>query len=87
MTRGISFSEVRQALDRARSWRVERLAEGMGLDPEEPAVRIGLRAWTSYVEAAMLTWLELREPDRDDLVEMLVRALGATADGIAAAGD
>ena len=87
MTRGISFSEVRQALDRARSWRVERLAEGLGLDPEEPAVRIGLRAWTSYVEAAMLTWLELREPDRDDLVEMLVRALGATADGIAAAGD
>lgn len=85
MTRGIRFSEVRDALDRARSWRVERLAEAMGLDPEEPAVRVGLRAWTSYVEAAMLTWLDRREPDRDDLVEMLVRALEATADGIAAA--
>jgi AcrR family transcriptional regulator len=85
MTRGISFSEVRQALDRARWWRVGVFAEGMGLDPEEPAVRVGLRAWTSYVEAAMLTWLELREPDRDDLVEMLIRALGATAEGIEAA--
>jgi len=85
MTRGISFSEVREALDRARSWRVDRLAEGMGLDPKLPVVRVGVRAWTSYVEAAMLTWLELREPDRDDLVEMLVRALVATAEGIEAA--
>ena len=61
------------------------LADAMGLDPERPAVRVGLRAWTAYVEAAMLTWLEQGEPDRDDLVEMLVRALGATAEGIAAA--
>ena len=85
MTRGIGFSEVREALDRARWWRVERLAEGMGLDPETPAVRVGLRGWTSYVEAAMLTWLEEGDPDRDALVEMLVRALGATAEGIEAA--
>jgi AcrR family transcriptional regulator len=84
MTRATSFSEVREALDRARSWRVEMLAEGMDLDPEVPAVRVGLRAWTSYVEAAMLTWLELGEPERDDLVEMLVRALGATAESIEA---
>jgi hypothetical protein len=86
MTRGTGFSEVREALDRARSWRVERLAEAMGLDPEDGTVRVGLRAWTSYVEAAMLTWLELGEPSRDDLVEMLVRALGATQESIAASG-
>jgi AcrR family transcriptional regulator len=85
MTRGISFGEVRQELDRARSWRVETLAEAMGLDPGKPVVRVGLRAWTSYVEAAMFTWLELGEPDRDDLVEMLVRALGATEESISAA--
>ena len=84
MTRATGFSEVREALERARWWRVSRLAEGMGLDPEDPAVRVGLRAWTSYVEAAMLTWLEEGSPSRDELVEMLVRALGATAEGIAA---
>jgi AcrR family transcriptional regulator len=84
MTRATGFSEVREALERARWWRVNRLAEGMGLDPEDPAVRVGLRAWTSYVEAAMLTWLEEGSPSRDELVEMLVRALGATAEGIAA---
>jgi len=85
MTRATAFSEVREALENARWWRVNRLAEAMGLDPEVPAVRVGLRAWTSYVEAAMLTWLEEGEPSRDELVEMLVRALGATAEGIAAA--
>ena len=85
MTRATGFSEVRDALERARWWRVTNLAEAMGLDPQQPAVRVGLRAWTSYVEAAMLTWLEEGDPDRDALVEILVKALGATAEGIAAA--
>ena len=85
MTQATAFSEVREALERARWWRVTRLAEGMGLDPRDPAVRVGLRAWTAYVEAAMLTWLEEGSPDRDLLVEMLVKALGATAEGIAEA--
>ncbi len=85
MTRAAGFSEVREALERARWWRVTRLAEGMGLDPEKPAVRVGLLAWTTYVETAMLTWLEEGAPDRDALVEMLVKALGATAEGIAEA--
>lgn len=85
MTRASGFSEVRDALEKARWWRVTRLAEAMDLDPEDPAVRVGLRAWTSYVEAAMLTWLEEGAPDRDDMVEILVRSLGATAEGIASA--
>jgi AcrR family transcriptional regulator len=86
MTRGIGFSEVRELLENARAWRAARLAEGMGLDANEPAVRVGLRSWISYVDTAMLTWLDQGAPERDALVEMLVRALGATAEGIAAAG-
>jgi len=85
MTRGIGFSEVREALERARWWRVTHLAEGMGVDPNRPAVRVGLRAWTSFVDAAMLTWLEEGAPDRDTLVEMLIPVLGATAEGITVA--
>jgi AcrR family transcriptional regulator len=85
MTRAVAFSEVRDAVEEARWWRVGRLAESMGLDPQRPAVRVGLRSWVSYVDTAMLTWLEHQEPDRDALVEMLVRALGVTAEGISAA--
>jgi AcrR family transcriptional regulator len=86
MTRGTGFTEVREGLERARWERVTGLAEGMGLDPGSPAVRVGLRSWISYVDTAMLTWLDQGAPDRDALVEMLVRVLGATADGIAATG-
>ncbi len=85
MTRGTGFSEVREGLERARWQRIIRLAEGMGLDPNQPAVRVGLRSWIAYVDTAMLTWLDQGAPDRDALVEMLVRALGATAESIAAA--
>ena len=85
MTRGTGFSEVREGLERARWQRITRLAEGMGLDPNQPAVRVGLRSWIAYVDTAMLTWLDQGAPDRDALVEMLVRALGATAESIAPA--
>jgi len=44
-----------------------------------------LRSWVAYFDTATLTWFEQGSPDRDALVEMLVRALGATAEGIAAA--
>jgi AcrR family transcriptional regulator len=85
MTRAAAFTEVRDTVERARAWRVTRLAESMGFDPEVATVRIGLIAWTSYVEAAMLTWVDEGGQDRDALVEMLVKALGATAEGIAEA--
>jgi AcrR family transcriptional regulator len=85
MTRAAAFGEVRDRLEQARWWRIERLAEEMGLDAERPAVRLGLRSWVAYVDTAMLTWLEQDSPDRDALVEMLVRVLGATAEGMSAA--
>ncbi len=85
LTRAALFSEVRETLERARAWRVERLAESLDLDPAMPAVRVGLYAWISYVEMAMLTWLEQGAPNRDEMVEMLVKALGATTEGIAEA--
>lgn len=84
MTRAVAFAEVREGLERARAQGVGRLAEGMGLDPDRPAVRIGLRAWFSYVDTAMLLWLERGVPDREALVEILIAALAGTAKGIAA---
>jgi AcrR family transcriptional regulator len=86
MTRGTGFAEVREGLELARWQRVTRLAEGMGLEPEKPTVRVGLRSWIAYVDSAMLTWLDQGAPDRDVVIEMLVRALGATVEGIAEAG-
>jgi AcrR family transcriptional regulator len=83
MTRGLGFKEVREGLDRAR-WRgVARMAKGMGLDPKRPEVRVGLRAWIGFMDTSMLAWLDVGGFDRDALVEMQIRTLGATAEAIA----
>jgi AcrR family transcriptional regulator len=79
MTRGVGFKEVRAKLEEARSVAVGRIAPQMGLDPELPEVRVGIRAWIGYMDSAMLTWLETGAPEKAVLVEMIAGALGATA--------
>ena len=85
MTRGSGFAEVRKQLEAARLVAVGRIAPQMGLDPERPDVRVGILAWIGYMESAMLSWLEKKEPDVDTLVEMIAGALRGTGEAIAAA--
>ena len=84
MTRGVGFGEVREKLEEARLAAVGRIAPQVGLDPEDPAVRAGLLAWLSYVDAAMLSWLDAAEPDVEILVELIAGALRGTAEALAA---
>lgn len=86
MVNASGFHEVRERLERARWEGVARLAGQMGLDPNRPEVRVGLRAWIGYLDTAMLAWLESGGPDREALVVMIARALGATAQAIEEAG-
>jgi len=76
MTQGTGFREVRERMERQRWEGIGgRLSAGLGVDPSRPAVRVGLRAWQGYVETATLAWLDNRELDRDELVQMLMTAL------------
>lgn len=84
MTRGIGFREVREKLEAARLAAVGRIAPQMGLDPEDPAVRAGILGWLSYVDAAMLAWLDKGEPEVDVLVELIAGALRGTGEALAA---
>ena len=84
LTRGAGFAEVREKLDAQRLLAVGRIAPQMGLDPERPEVRVGILAWLSFQERAMLSWLDTGEPDVDTLVEMIVGALGGMAKALAA---
>jgi hypothetical protein len=85
MRNATGFREVRDGLERARWEGVERLATQMGLDPDRPEVRVGLKAWIGYMDSAVLAWVETGGPDRETLVEMTAAALAATAQTIAAA--
>ena len=40
-----------------------------------PAVRIAVRGWVGFAEAASLEWLERRELPRDELRDLLIQAL------------
>src|SRR3954468_11834422 len=53
---------------------LEDLPGGEGGEPP-PALRVAVRGWVGFVEAASLDWLERRGLDRDGLRDMLVAAL------------
>lgn len=75
---GGSFKEARERLEAARWHGVARLAEGLRLDPTEAQVAIGIRAWIGYFDSAVLASLEVKDPDRDGVIELLVGTLMAT---------
>lgn len=81
-TRASRFPEVRERLETARWEAVSRIAAQVGLDPNRPEVRIGLRAWIGYLDTAMLAWLDTGGLEQEALVEMIVRAMGATLEAI-----
>ncbi len=85
MTGANRFPEVRERLERARWEGVSRIAGQIGLDPNRPDVRIGLRAWMGYLDTAMLAWLDTGGLDQETLVEMIARAMRATIESIPAA--
>ena len=50
-----------------------------------PALRVAVRGWVGFVEAASLDWLEHGGLDRRELRDMLIAALGGAVN--AAGGD
>ena len=81
-----SDPEVAAIVEGVRAAMARRiLADVADTDPPPAAVRIAIRGWVGFAEAASLEWLERGELSRAELRELLVRALtGAVA---AAAGE
>lgn len=80
---------VADIVEEVRGAMVERLladlpfAAGDGEPP--PALRVAVRGWVGFVEAASLDWLDHRGLGRADLGEMLVAALGGAVSAAAGA--
>jgi AcrR family transcriptional regulator len=84
-----SDPEVASIVEDVRSAMAGRILEDLSLDGEPPAgVRIAVRGWVGFAEAASLEWLERREIPRDELRDLLIKALtgavGAAAQHYAA---
>lgn len=68
--------EVAAVVEKTRRTLVKRIAEhGLGLKKLRPVVRVALRGWLGFVEAASLDWLDHRDVDRDALRATLTAAL------------
>jgi AcrR family transcriptional regulator len=80
---------VAEIVEEVRVAMVERLLDDLPVTPpgEEPpvALRVAVRGWVGFVEAASLDWLEHRGLGRPDLREMLIAALGGAVSAAAGA--
>ena len=63
-------------VERVRAAMASRILDDLaGEDTVAPAVRIAVRGWVGFTEAAVLDWLEHRDLARDELRELLIQAL------------
>jgi AcrR family transcriptional regulator len=80
---------VAEIVEEVRGAMVARLLDDLPVTPsgEVPpvALRVAVRGWVGFVEAASLDWLEHRGLARGDLREMLIAALGGAVSAAAGA--
>jgi AcrR family transcriptional regulator len=80
---------VAEIVEEVRGAMVARLLVDLPATPpgEEPpvALRVAVRGWVGFVEAASLDWLEHRGLARADLRELLIAALGGAVSAAAGA--
>ncbi len=71
-----SDDEIRKIVDETRDVVVGRVFSRLGLNGEpNPILRLTVRGWIGYVEAASLDWLERRDTSREELRDLLVTSL------------
>ena len=73
-------------VDETRAALTARLLEGTPVDAKDPLVRLAVRGWIGFVEAATLEWLDgKRRVARGKLRELLAQTLMRTLEGVAGA--
>jgi AcrR family transcriptional regulator len=71
-----SDPEVAAIVEEVRSTMARRILDDLPIKGEAPAgVRIAVRGWVGFAEAASLEWVERREVTRDELRDLLIKAL------------
>ena len=71
-----SDPEVAAIVEDVRAAMAGRILDDLPIEGEAPpGVRIAVRGWVGFAEAASLEWVERREVTRDELRELLIKAL------------
>lgn len=81
MSGGNGNDEEVRALCESYRWEgLEEIVRSLQIVDPAPALRIALRGWVGFQEGAILQWLKQRDPDRQELLDLLAAALGAALD-------
>jgi AcrR family transcriptional regulator len=74
-----SDAEVAAIVEEVRGTMARRILDDLPLEgPPPPAIRVAVRGWVGFAEAASLEWVERREVSREELRELLIKALTGT---------
>jgi AcrR family transcriptional regulator len=75
LTSGVGTDpEVRDIIEKQRQLVMDRVIESLGLKGASPALRMAVRSWIGFIDAACLDWVRHRDVDR-----VAVRALLASS--------
>ena len=69
--------EVADVASETRALLMARVLEGLAIDVPSPALRIALRGWLGFVEAAILEWIETRDLERSAMRDLLAASLAS----------
>jgi AcrR family transcriptional regulator len=80
-----SDAEVAGVVEGVRTAMARRILDDLPVEhPPPAAVRIAVRGWVGFAEAASLEWLEHRDLPREQLRDLLIRALDGAVQAAAA---
>jgi len=79
MQSAATLPEARELVERFRARTMElMLAELTGRRKTRPALRVAIKGWLGYMDAAILDWTQARDLPREKLRDLLLAAFAAT---------
>jgi AcrR family transcriptional regulator len=74
-----TLPEARTIVEQFRAGTLERILQRVTTNrTPRPALRIALKGWLGYIDAAILDWIETGELRREQLRDLLLAAFGAS---------
>lgn len=73
-----SDPEVHAINEQARWNGLRHVLKGLDIEDPTPALRVALRGWAGFNEGAIIEWLKSRDLSREQLVDIMAKALLAT---------
>lgn len=70
-------AEVAAVASETRELLIARVLEGLDIETPSATLRIALRGWVGFVEAAVIEWIETREVERGVLRDLLATSLAS----------